>query len=96
MTLPSKKKVTYGPYTIKSGKNKGRKVVTTYDPKTQTTTTSNQARDKKEKQIGRKLRKDEHVDHKDNNLSNDSSSNLRVMSASKNIARGNTDRKNKR
>jgi hypothetical protein len=96
MTLPSKKKVTYGPYTIKSGKNKGRKVVTTYDPKTQTTTTSNQARDKKEKQLGRKLRKDEHVDHKNQDRTNDSSSNLRVMSASKNIAKGNTDRARKK
>jgi hypothetical protein len=96
MTLPSKKKKTYGPYTITDGKNKGRKIMVKYDPKTQSTTSTNQARDKKEKQLGRSLRKDEHVDHKNNDRTNDSSSNLRVMSAKKNIAKGNTDRARKK
>jgi hypothetical protein len=96
MTLPSKAKKTYGPYTVTEGKNKGRKIVVKYDPKTQKTTSTNSARHKKEQSLGRKLSKSEHVDHKDNNRTNDSSSNLRVMSASKNIAKGNTDRKKKK
>ena len=66
-----------------------------YDPKTQSTTSQNAARHKKEKSLGRKLSKKEHVDHKDNNHKNESSSNLKVMSASKNIGKGNQNRKKK-
>jgi hypothetical protein len=94
MTLPSKKKKTYGPYKG-SKENGGRSIVVHYDPKTQSTTSQNAARHKKEKSIGRKLSKKEHVDHKDNNHKNESSSNLKVMSASKNIGKGNQNRKKK-
>jgi hypothetical protein len=94
MTLPSKKKKTYGPYKG-SKENGGRSIVVHYDPKTQSTTSQNSARHKKEKSLGRKLSKKEHVDHKDNNHKNESSSNLKVMSASKNIGKGNQNRKKK-
>lgn len=63
-----------------------------YDPKSQKTTSTNSARHKKEKSLGRKLSKKEHVDHKDNNKHNESSSNLKVMSAKKNIGKGNKNR----
>jgi hypothetical protein len=92
MTLPSKAKKTYGPY--KGSKaNGGRKIVVEYDPKSQKTTSTNAARHKKETELGRKLSKKEHVDHKDNNKKNESSKNLQVMSASKNIGKGNQHRK---
>ena len=94
MTLPSKKKKVYGPYKG-SKQNGGRSIVVKYYPKSQTTTTSNAARHKKENSLGRKLSKNEHVDHKDNNKHNESSSNLKVMSASKNIGKGNQNRKKK-
>jgi hypothetical protein len=94
MTLPSKAKKVYGPYKG-SKKNGGRKTVAIYDPKTQKVSSTDAARYKKEKSLGRKLSKDEHVDHKDNNRHNDSASNLKVMSASKNIAKGNKNRKKK-
>jgi hypothetical protein len=94
MTLPSKKKKVYGPYKG-SKQNGGRKIVVEYDPKSQTTTSKNSARHKKEQSLGRKLSKKEHVDHKDNNKNNESSSNLKVMSASKNIGKGNQNRKKK-
>ena len=94
MTLPSKAKKTYGPYKG-SKQNGGRTIVVKYDPKTQKTTSTNAARDKKEKELGRKLSKDEHVDHKDNNKKNEGSKNLQVMKASKNIGKGNQHRKKK-
>jgi hypothetical protein len=94
MTLPSKAKKTYGPYKG-SKQNGGRKIMIKYDPKTQKTTSTNAARDKKEKELGRKLSKDEHVDHKDNNKHNEGSKNLQVMKASKNIGKGNQHRKKK-
>ncbi len=94
MTLPSKKKKTYGPYKG-SKENGGRSIVVHYDPKSQSTTSQNAARHKKEKSLGRKLSKKEHVDHKDNNHKNESSSNLTVMSAKKNIGKGNQNRKKK-
>jgi hypothetical protein len=94
MTLPSKKKKTYGPY--KGSKaNGGRSIVVHYDPKSQSTTSQNAARHKKEKSLGRKLSKNEHVDHTDNNHKNESASNLKVMSAKKNIGKGNQNRKKK-
>jgi len=90
MTLPSKKKKVYGPY---KDKNKGgRTMMVEYDPKTQKTTSTHEARYKKEKSLGRKLKKDEHVDHKDNNKHNNGSKNLQVMKASKNIGKGNKNR----
>jgi hypothetical protein len=90
MTLPSKKKKVYGPY---KDKNKGgRTMMVEYDPKTQKTTSTHEARYKKEKSLGRTLKKDEHVDHKDNNKHNNGSKNLQVMKASKNIGKGNKNR----
>ena len=46
--------------------------------------------------LGIKLKKDEHVDHHDKNSNNDSASNLKVMKASDNIAKGNRNRKKKK
>ncbi len=66
---------TYGPYKG-SKQNGGRSIVVKYDPKSQKTTSTNAARDKKEKELGRKLSKNEHVDHKDNNKDNGGSKNL--------------------
>lgn len=93
MTLASKKKKVYGPYKDKS--KGGREKTVIYDPKTQTTSSTNTARYTKEKSLGRTLSKDEHVDHKDNNKNNTSAKNLQVMSASKNIGKGNQHRKKK-
>ena len=93
MTLKSKSKKVYGPYKDKS--KGGREKTVIYNPKTQKTSSTNTARYKKEKELGRKLPKDQHVDHKDNNKHNGSSSNLQVMSASKNIGKGNQHRKKK-
>lgn len=55
--------VTYGPYKG-SKENKGRPTVVHYNPKTKKTSSSNAARDAKERSLGRKLRKDEQVAHK--------------------------------
>jgi hypothetical protein len=92
MTLPTKKKKVYGPYKG-SKENGGRKIIVEYNPRTQKTTSKNAARHKKESSLGRKLSKKEHVDHKDNNHKNESSSNLRVMSSKENIGKGNKNRK---
>lgn len=86
---------TYGPYKG-SKQNGGRKIVVKYNSASGKVTSTNAARDKKEKQLGRKLSKREHVDHKDNNKDNEGSSNLQVMSASKNIGKGNQHRKKRR
>lgn len=94
LTLPSKAKKVYGPYKG-SKQNGGRKTVVVYDPKTQKTTSKNAARHKKETELGRKLPKNQHVDHADNDKNNESSSNLKVMSAKKNIGKGNQNRKKK-
>ena len=90
----SKTKV-YGPYKG-SKEHDGRKTVVVYNPKTGKMGSKDYARYKKEKSLGRKLPKSEHVDHKDNNKDNDSSSNLQVMSAHKNIGKGNQHRTHKR
>lgn len=82
----------YGPYKG-SKQNGGRKTVVVYNSETGKMGSKNAARHKKEKSLGRKLSKDEHVDHKDNNKNNESSSNLQVMSAKKNIGKGNQHRK---
>lgn len=84
----------YGPYKG-SKQNGGRKTVVVYNSKTGKMGSRDYARQKKEKELGHKLRKDQHVDHKDNNKDNDSSSNLQVMSAKKNIGKGNQHRKKK-
>jgi hypothetical protein len=84
----------YGPYEDKS--KGGRKKMTIYDTKTKKFKSTNAARYDKEKELGRKLKKDEHVDHKDNNKHNDGKKNLQVMKASDNIAKGNQNRKKKK
>ena len=86
---------TYGPYKG-SKQNGGRSIVVKYDPKSQKTTSTNAARDKKEKELGRKLSKNEHVDHKDNNHSNDSKGNLRALKHGKNTAKENKRRAGKK
>ena len=94
MTLKSKVKKVYGPYKDKS--KGGREKTVIYDPKTQKTSSTNTARYKKEKELGRKLSKNEHVDHKDNNKDHGGSKNLQVMKASENIGKGNKHRKKKK
>lgn len=81
----------YGPFEG-SAKNGGRRHYTWYDSKTGKRGSVDAARFDKERSLGRKLRKDEHVDHKDGNRKNDSASNTRVMSAKDNIAKGNRER----
>ena len=84
----------YGPYKG-SKENGGRKSVVVYNSKTGKMGSKNYARYKKEKSLGRKLSKSEHVDHKDNNRHHDGDSNLRVTSAHENIGKGNKHRKKK-
>lgn len=85
----------YGPFDG-SEKNGKRRHYTWYDSKTGKRGSVDAARFDKERSLGRKLRKDEHVDHKDNNRRNDSASNTRVMSAKDNIAKGNRERTHRR
>lgn len=83
----------YGPYPDKS--KGGRMKMTLVDSSTGKRTSTNAARYKKEKELGRKLSKKEHVDHKDNNKHNEGSKNLQVMSEHDNIGKGNKHRKKK-
>jgi len=87
----------FGPYEG-SEKNKGRK---TYVFKKKiagkwVSSTSDKARVDHEERTGKKLRKDQEVDHKDNNRNNDSKGNLRVTSKSKNVAKENKRRAGKK
>jgi CRISPR/Cas system CMR-associated protein Cmr5 small subunit len=84
----------YGPYKG-SKQNGGRKTVVVYNSKTGKMGSKNYARQKKEDELGHKLSKNEHVDHKDNNKDHNGSKNLQVMSAKKNIGKGNQHRKKK-
>ena len=86
-------KTVYGPYKDKS--KGGRKKMTIVDDQTGKHTSTNAARYKKEKQLGRKLPKNVDVDHNDNNKDHDGIKNLRVMSHSKNVGKGNKHRKKK-
>ena len=94
MTLKSKAKKVYGPYKDKS--KGGREKTVIYDPKTQKTSSTNTARYKKEKELGRTLPKNEDVDHVDNNKNHNGVKNLQVMSHSKNVGKGNQHRKKKK
>lgn len=86
-------KKVYGPYKG-SKENGGRKIyVIKKDGKT---TSTNAARLDYKRATGKSLSKKTHVDHKDNNHKNGSISNLRAMSAKKNIGKGNQNRKKKR
>lgn len=93
MTLKSKAKKVYGPYKDKS--KGGREKTVIYNPKTQTTSSTNTARYKKEKELGRSLPKSEDVDHVDNDKKHNGVKNLQVISHSKNVAKGNQHRKKK-
>lgn len=83
-------KKVYGPYKG-SKQNDGRKIYVIKNGSK--TTSTNAARLEYKKATGKSLSKKTHVDHKDNNHKNGSKSNLRAMSASKNIAKGNQNRK---
>lgn len=83
----------YGPYKG-SKENGGRKIYVI--KKNGKTTSTNKARLDYKRKTGRSLPKDVHVDHVDNNKSNDSKSNLRAMSKSKNIGKGNKARTRKK
>lgn len=87
-------KTVYGPYPDKA--KGGRKRMTIVDDQTGKHTSTNAARYKKEKQLGRKLPKNVDVDHKDNNKHNDGASNLKVMKHSDNVAKGNKHRTRKK
>lgn len=80
----------YGPYEG-SKKNGGRKIYVIRKADG-TTTSTDKARLDYERSTGKKLSKDTHVDHKDNNKNNDSKGNLQAMSAKKNIGKENKRR----
>ena len=80
----------YGPYKG-SAKNGGHKIYVIRKADGSTTSTD-KARMDYEKSSGKKLSKDTHVDHKDNNKDNDSKSNLRAVSRKENIAKENKRR----
>lgn len=83
----------YGPYKG-SKQNGGRKIMVRRRADGSTTST-NAARHKKEKALGRQLPKSQHVDHADNNKHNDSAKNLKVTSRRKNIGKENKRRAGK-
>lgn len=85
-------KKVYGPYKG-SKQNGGRKIYVIKNGNK--TTSTNAARLDYKRATGKSLSKKTHVDHKDNNHKNGSKSNLSAMSASKNIAKGNKNRKQK-
>jgi hypothetical protein len=86
------KKKVYGPYKG-SKENGGRKIYVIKHG--QKATSTNAARLDYKRATGKSLPKSTHVDHKDNNKSNGARSNLRAMSASKNIGKGNKNRTKK-
>lgn len=88
--MAGKSKV-YGPYKG-SAKNGGREIYAIRKPDG-TMTSTDRARLDYERKVGKSLPKGTDVDHKDNNKSNNSLSNLQAMSKSKNVAKGNQHRK---
>lgn len=84
-------KKVYGPY--KGSEQNGGREIYVIRKADGSTTSTNRARKDYEDKTGKKLSKDTHVDHKDNNKSNNSKSNLQAMKSSKNIAKGNQNRK---
>jgi len=88
----------FGPYKG-SAKNGGREIYV-YKKKGKDgkwhTTSSDAARVEYKEKTGKKLSKKQEVDHKDNNKHNNSSSNLRVLSKSKNVAKENKRRAGKK
>jgi hypothetical protein len=92
--VPVGSKKKFGPYKG-SSQNDGRPIYVTKKKQTDgtwKTTSQNKARADYESANG-KLPKKTDVDHKDNNKRNDSKSNLRAMSHSKNVAKENSRRK---
>lgn len=94
--IPVGTKKKFGPY--KGSKANGGRPI--YVTKTKTkdgwkTTSQNKARADYESKNGKLPRKTE-VDHKDNNKNNDSKSNLRAVSKSKNVAKENKRRAGKK
>lgn len=80
----------YGPY--KGSKANGGRKHYVIKKKDGSTTSKNQAKQDLEDRTGRKLGKHVHADHKDGNKHNNSAQNVRAMSASKNIGKGNKER----
>lgn len=81
----------YGPYKG-SDKNGGRPIYV-IDKGNGKRTSTDKARHDYEKATGKTLPKTTHVDHKNNNKHDDRMSNLQTMSRSKNIGKGNQNRK---
>lgn len=88
--MAGKSKV-YGPYKG-SAKNGGREIYAIRKADGSMTSTD-RARLDYERKIGKSLPKSTEVDHKDNNKHNHKLSNLQTMSKSKNVAKGNQNRK---
>jgi hypothetical protein len=86
-------KKVYGPY--KPASKGGRPVYSVVNSDGSRSST-HAARFDYEKKTGKKLDKNTDVDHKDNNKKNGSSSNLRAMSHSKNVAKENKHRVGKK
>jgi hypothetical protein len=90
----------FGPY--KGSKQNGGRPIYVFKRKkkdgTTVTTSSNKARVDYKKATGKSLRKDQEVDHKDNGgrAGRDGIKNLRVLSKSKNVAKENKRRANKK
>ncbi len=76
-----------------SKQNGGRKIYSAYNPKTGKKTSVNAASVTWQKSTGKKPKPGTHIDHKDNNHKNGSAKNLTQMPASKNIGKGNRNRK---
>ena len=87
-------KKVYGPFKG-SAKNGGRPMMSVVN-KDGSRTSIDAAKYKYEKKTGKKLPKGTDVDHKDNNHSNDSMSNLRPMKHGKNTAKENKRRAGKK
>lgn len=94
--IPVGTKKKFGPY--KGSKANGGRPIYVTKTKTAngwTTTSKNKARADYESENGKLPRKTD-VDHKDNNKNNDSKSNLRAISKSKNVSKENKRRAGKR
>ena len=89
--MPTRK--VYGPYKG-SKKNKGREIVVIRHTDG-SLTSMDAARHKYQKKTGKKLPRHVDVDHKNGNRHDNRASNLHAMSHSKNVAKGNKERKKK-
>lgn len=80
---------------LQYNRSEGRRSITLYN-NSESRSVVNYARYLYEIKLGRYLRKDEHVDHKDNNKLVDNVENLQVLLSAMNIAKGNASRYKKR